>query len=104
MLVNAHPMQQNWTGAAASLENGAGRPRQGFDPAMRTAMTEHEKTRLVHTARDHIEGDTHAVNPPIMRTSTVLYKDVAVMKAVRTRREQGERIFSYGSRGKATTF
>ncbi len=67
-------------------------------------MTEHEKTRLVHTARDHIEGDTHAVNPPIMRTSTVLYKDVAVMKAVRTRREQGERIFSYGSRGTPTTF
>lgn len=67
-------------------------------------MTRRDKTRLVHTARGKAEAETHAVNPAIVRASTVLYKDTSVLKSVRGRREKGERIFSYGARGTPTTF
>jgi cystathionine beta-lyase len=67
-------------------------------------MTQHEKTRLVHTARGQLETDTSAVNPPIVRASTVLYRDTGTLKSIRLRREKGERIFSYGARGTPTTF
>ena len=66
-------------------------------------MTQHEKTRLVHTARGHVESDTSAVNPPIVRASTVLYRDTETLKSVRLRRERGERMFAYGARGTPTT-
>jgi cystathionine beta-lyase len=67
-------------------------------------MTQHEKTRLVHAARGHVESDTSAVNPPIVRASTVLYRDTETLKSVRLRRERGERMFAYGARGTPTTF
>ena len=67
-------------------------------------MTQRDKTRLVHVARDLADGETHAVNPPIIRASTVLYKDTPTMKTVRKRRDKGEQVFTYGARGTPTTF
>lgn len=67
-------------------------------------MKQRDKTRLVHAARNQTGGDTRAVNPPIIRASTVLYKNTSTLHSVRARREKGERIFSYGSRGTPTTF
>lgn len=61
------------------------------------------QTRLVTGGRD---GGRRigAVNPPIVRTSTVLYPDVTTMRQMRARRDSGERVFSYGARGTPTTF
>lgn len=68
-------------------------------------MTQRDKTRLIHSARGHIgDGEASTVNPPIVRCSTVLYRDTKAMNAIRARREKGERVFSYGSRGTPTTF
>lgn len=44
-----------------------------------------------------------AVNPPIVRASTVVFESTAQQREMRTRRSQ-ERIFSYGARGTPTTF
>jgi cystathionine beta-lyase len=63
-----------------------------------------DPTRLVHTARGHLGGPASPVNPPIVRASTVLYKDTAAMKDIRRRNDAGEQIFRYGSRGTPTTF
>ncbi|MEQ8922730.1 MAG: cystathionine beta-lyase [Roseovarius sp.] len=41
----------------------------------------------------------HAVNPPVVRASTVLFPDIATMRDYRQRRATGERLFSYGARG-----
>lgn len=62
-----------------------------------------KQTRLIHAARD-AKSATGPVNPPVVRASTVLYPSVAEMRAVRKRRDAGERIFSYGARGTPTTF
>jgi cystathionine beta-lyase len=62
------------------------------------------KTRLVHAARAKVTGDVGTVNPPVVRCSTVLYRDIATRKAVRARRESGAREFSYGASGTPTTF
>lgn len=67
-------------------------------------MKQRDKTRFVHAARNHAEDDTRAVNPPIVRASTVLYKDTSTLGTIRVRREKGERIFSYGARGTPTTY
>ncbi|MGB3719352.1 MAG: cystathionine beta-lyase [Proteobacteria bacterium] len=63
-----------------------------------------DKTKLVHMARNHAEAETQAVNPPVIRASTVLYRDTDTLKSIRTRREGNERVFSYGARGTPTTF
>lgn len=60
-------------------------------------------TRLVHSARGANAAQA-PVNPPIVRASTVLYPTVEEMRAVRKRRDAGERIFSYGARGTPTGF
>ncbi|MEO1264628.1 MAG: PLP-dependent transferase, partial [Pseudomonadota bacterium] len=62
------------------------------------------KTRLVHFARKHSPGPRKAVNPPIVRASTVLYDDVAAMIDTRDRDAAGERVFRYGARGTPTAF
>jgi cystathionine beta-lyase len=68
-------------------------------------MKQRDKTRLVHMARGHSKGqDLSSVNPPIVRASTVLYKDTETLQDVRNRREKGERLFGYGARGTPTTF
>lgn len=67
-------------------------------------MKQRDKTRLVHMARDHIGGSATAVNPPVIRASTVLYKDTSTLQSIRSRRERNERVFSYGARGTPTTY
>ena len=49
-------------------------------------------------------GLTSPVNPPVVRASTALYRDVETMREVRRRSDEGEAIFRYGSRGTPTTF
>mgnify|MGYP001156164850 FL=1 len=63
-----------------------------------------DKTKLVHMARNHAEAETQAVNPPVIRASTVLYRDTDTLKSIRARREGNERVFSYGARGTPTKF
>ncbi len=67
-------------------------------------MKQRDKTRLVHMARGTQTEPSAAVNPAIVRASTVLYKDMAAFHAIRRQREKNERVFSYGSRGTPTTF
>lgn len=58
-------------------------------------------TDLLHIARpEHQPGP---VNPPIVRTSTVTFENLAQMREVKKRRAEGERLFSYGRRGTPTT-
>jgi cysteine-S-conjugate beta-lyase len=61
------------------------------------------RTRLLHTGRPK-NGVAAPVNPPVERTSTVLFRDVAAMNDVKRRRENGERLLSYGRRGTRTSF
>ena len=67
-------------------------------------MSEREKTRLVHVSRARPVGLVGTVNPPVVRCSTGLYRDIATRKEVRARREQGERLFMYGASGTPTAF
>jgi cystathionine beta-lyase len=67
-------------------------------------VSEREKTRLVHVSRARPVGLVGTVNPPVVRCSTVLYRDIATRKEVRARREQGERLFMYGASGTPTAF
>ncbi|HEU0159181.1 MAG TPA: PLP-dependent transferase [Hyphomicrobiaceae bacterium] len=67
-------------------------------------MGEREKTRLVRVSRGKAHGDVGTVNPPVVRCSTVLYRDIATRRDVRARREQGERLFMYGASGTPTAF
>ena len=60
-------------------------------------------TRLVHSGRPS-RAAAGPVNPPVVRTSTVLFADVATMKDIQRRRETGERLLSYGRRGTDTAF
>lgn len=62
------------------------------------------RTRLVNTARPRAEGLSNPVNPPVVRASTVLYRDTAAAHEVVRRRHAGERILTYGARGTPTTF
>lgn len=63
----------------------------------------HPHTRLLHAGKSPAwEGGT-AVNPPLVRASTVLFNDTAHQRDMRGRRGS-ERIFSYGARGTPTTF
>jgi len=48
------------------------------------------------------EGGT-AVNPPVVRASTVLFENVAQQRDLRARRSE-ERLFTYGARGNPTGF
>ena len=68
------------------------------------AVSEREKTRLVHASRATMEGDVGTVNPALVRCSTVLYRDMGTRRSVAVRREKGERTFSYGANGTPTSF
>ena len=61
------------------------------------------QTRLVHMAKDAPSPGGQAVNPPLVRASTVLFKDTAEQRDMRARRGT-ERLFTYGARGTPTTF
>jgi cystathionine beta-lyase len=57
----------------------------------------------VQSARPR-RGERRAVNPPVIRASTVLYEDVATLRDVRAKRAKGERHYAYGTGGTPTTF
>lgn len=60
-------------------------------------------TRLVQSGRAlQVQGGT-AVNPPLVRASTVRFANVAEQREMRRRRAD-EQIFTYGARGTPTTF
>jgi cysteine-S-conjugate beta-lyase len=61
------------------------------------------QTRLAHAGKSPKYDGGHAVNPPLVRASTVLFDDTAQQREVRPRRGT-ERMFSYGARGTPTTF
>ena len=61
------------------------------------------QTQLVHTGKDTEVSGGHAVNPPLVRASTVLFKNSAEQREMRARRGT-ERLFTYGARGTPTTF
>lgn len=63
----------------------------------------HPNTRLLHLGKSPAWEGGAAVNPPLVRASTVLFKDTAHQREMRDRRGS-ERIFSYGARGTPTTF
>lgn len=67
-------------------------------------MAKRDKTQLVHAARPHLGGELCPVNPPLVRTSTVLYRDTKIMKDVRERKAKGERVFNYGTAGTSTAW
>jgi cysteine-S-conjugate beta-lyase len=74
------------------------------EPDMTDDTTQRFNTRLVHAGRGHLGGETAAVNPPITRASTVLYRDTDVLKDLRARRAQGERVWNYGTAGSSVSF
>lgn len=61
------------------------------------------QTRLVHAGKDVTSPGGQAVNPPLVRASTVVFRDTAEQREMRARRGT-ERIFTYGARGTPTTF
>lgn len=67
-------------------------------------MDRKDKTRFVHVSREHGTAPAASVNPPLVRASTVLYRDTGAMRDIRTRNDAGEQVFRYGARGTPTTF
>lgn len=61
------------------------------------------ETRLVHAGKSPAYAGGTAVNPPVVRASTVLFANTAEQREMRARRDS-ERIFSYGARGTPTGF
>ncbi len=61
------------------------------------------QTRLLHSGKSPVYAGGNAVNPPLVRASTVLFDSVAEQRAMRERRGD-ERLFTYGARGTPTTF
>ena len=61
-------------------------------------------TRLVHAGRGHLGADLSPVNPPIARTSTVLYRNIGVRTALVERKGKGERVWNYGTAGSSVSF
>ncbi|MEO8248491.1 MAG: cystathionine beta-lyase [Burkholderiales bacterium] len=61
------------------------------------------QTRLLHTGKCPVFAGGSAVNPPLVRASTVLFDSVAEQREMRARRGS-ERLFTYGARGTPTTF
>lgn len=63
-----------------------------------------ETTRIIHFGRDHTDAPRKAVNPPVIRGSTVLYQDCKTLRETRALDDAGERVFRYGARGTPTVF
>lgn len=61
------------------------------------------QTRLSHMGKSPVFAGGSAVNPPIVRASTVVFENTAHQREMRARRDS-ERIFSYGARGTPTSF
>lgn len=61
------------------------------------------QTRMLHAGKAPTWAGGTAVNPPLVRASTVLFDSTAQQREMRARRGS-ERIFSYGARGTPTSF
>jgi cystathionine beta-lyase len=61
------------------------------------------QTRLLHAGSHPAYDGGAAVNPAVVRASTVVFDSVAQQRDLRARRD-GERLFTYGARGTPTTF
>lgn len=61
------------------------------------------KTKLIHLGRGDQSLEVRAVNPSVMRASTILFKDHQTWQKYRELRKT-ERVLSYGARGTATNF
>lgn len=71
---------------------------------MRSSATARSvQTRLVHAGKQPVFEGGKAVNPSVVRASTVCFDSIAEQQAFRARREQ-ERLFTYGARGNPTNF
>lgn len=70
-------------------------------------MTKHfdgrDRTRLLRSGLSTRVDGGKAVNPPLVRASTILFDDIAHLKDVRRRRIT-ERVLSYGARGNPTAY
>ena len=66
--------------------------------------TQRLNTRMVHAGRGHLGADTSPVNPPIVRSSTVLYRNIGVRTELADRKAKGERVWSYGTSGSSVSF
>ena len=66
-------------------------------------MKRSRDTRLLQTGRQVHGSGTRPVNPPLMRTSTVVFDSVAQWRATREKRLT-QQVLSYGARGTETTF
>lgn len=62
-----------------------------------------DKTKLIHLGRGDNSLEARAVNPSVMRASTILFKDHASWQKYRELRKT-QRVLSYGARGTATNF
>lgn len=79
-------------------------PHTPANPQNSTAPSAHQaQTRLLHAARPTGQSGGTAVNPTLVRASTVLFESVAAQRDARERRQR-ERLFTYGARGTPTTF
>lgn len=72
-------------------------------PSIMKTRNFHSATRLVHAGKHESEHLGKAVNPPVVRASTVVFDSMQDWQDVRQRRGS-ERLFSYGARGTPTTF
>ncbi|WP_295857714.1 cystathionine beta-lyase [uncultured Xylophilus sp.] len=61
------------------------------------------QTRLLHAGAAPVWAGGSAVNPPLVRASTVLFGSAAEQRDFKARRGE-ERLFTYGARGTPTTF
>ncbi|QHI97132.1 cystathionine beta-lyase [Xylophilus rhododendri] len=73
------------------------------DPRRPDPDTLSVQTRLTRSGKSPAYAGGSAVNPPLVRASTVLFRDTAEQREMRERRGS-ERIFSYGARGTPTSF
>ncbi|WP_026639578.1 cystathionine beta-lyase [Bordetella petrii] len=67
------------------------------------SRTQGIKTRLASVGKTPAYDGGTAVNPPVVRASTVVFRNAAHQRQARERRGQ-DRLFTYGARGTPTTF
>ena len=63
----------------------------------------HAKTKLIHLSRGNKNLDIGSINPPIMRASTIAFKDHDTWKKNKELRKK-EKVLTYGARGTSINF
>jgi cystathionine beta-lyase len=67
-----------------------------------SARGDHLPTRVLHAGAPAFDGGAAPVNAPLVRTSTVRFRDDAARAELHHRREAGEAVATYGRHGTAT--